>query len=283
MVTFSVEEYCKLAIPTPGPGYAAFSPALLAAEKAVSGQDASAAYALNRNLCRHLLARFRPQDGGWGLPTQLHSLYEEHITRIAANAANKPDEYFSLANDPFCKDLAILRHRLLPFGAELATPFAGIPRQLLIKHGWRQAIHLFRTVIECRGFRPLLELHMHPDCTDHFHPTGWLTTYENLADFLELNSAFLGVQSTSWFLDPALETISPHLCYLRKVPEHCGAVILYVGEDEPTTSGALATSQTRRDLLASGRYHPKLFTRIWPRSHLLKRHWRSFQETEFHH
>ena len=35
---------------------------------------------------------------------------------------------------------AILRHRLIPCGAELATPQSGLSRNLLIKGGWRQGV-----------------------------------------------------------------------------------------------------------------------------------------------
>ncbi|MFT6665748.1 MAG: hypothetical protein ACJA05_002619 [Porticoccus sp.] len=55
---------------------------------------------------------------------------------------------------------------------------------------------------------------MHPHFTKAFNPEGWMETYENLADLLAANPSLLGVQSTSWFLDPALMEVSPHLSYL---------------------------------------------------------------------
>ena len=98
-----------------------------------------------------------------------------------------------------------------------------------------------------------------------------METYENLADLLAANPFLLGVQSASWFLDPALVEVSPHLSHLREVPERCGATILYAGEDDCDYSGAFATSQTRRDLYTSGHYKPRFFTRIWPRKLLIQR------------
>ncbi len=280
MTTLSPQEYRQLAGPVTGSGYSALPAALLAAERAIADEDKDTAFALNRFFCHSLLEDFTLADTRWSLPAQFRPLYDQHLARIAGNVAHRPDDYFSLANDPFRKDLAILRHRLIPCGAELATPFAGIPRNLLLKGGWRQSMSLIQAIARCRGVQPLLELHMHPHCTASFNPVGWLDTYENLADFLALNPTFLGVQSTSWFLDPALENISPHLCYLRRVPQRCGAAILYAGHDDPTTSGAFVSSNTRRTLFATGRYHPRLFTRIWPRRNLLQRTWRSLNATE---
>lgn len=286
MPIISPKEYCRLAGisedsgcgPDVGHGYAALPAELLAVEQAVVRQDESAAFTLNRILCRALLERFTLTDVRWTLPEQLRSLYRQQLLRIERQLAHEPDSYFAFSNDPFRKDLAILRHRLIPFGAELAAPFSGISRRLLIKGGWRQAGRFLRVMASCRGVEPFLELHMHPRDTAAFNPDGWIETYENLADFLAVNPSFLGVQSTSWFLDPALDQISPHLAYLRRVPERCGAVILYAGDDDDGEhSGAFATSQTRRSLYRAGHYRPRLFTRIWPRQRLLQRGWRELQ------
>ncbi|MGM0562647.1 MAG: hypothetical protein ACQETX_16480, partial [Pseudomonadota bacterium] len=248
---------------------------LLATERSVARNDQGAAFALNKTLCRTLLEEFTLSGLGWVLPETIAQLYARQLERIDGQLAHEPDNYFDLSNDPFRKDLAILRHRLIPFGAELATPYSGISRSLLTRGGWKQAENLIRLMVSCRGIKPFLELHMHPRDIASFNPEGWIETYENLADFLAVNSSFLGVQSTSWFLDPAIQEISPHLAYLRQVPERCGAVILYAGEDDCERSGAFATSQSRRTLFQSGQYRPRLYTRIWLRGMLLQRRWRS--------
>jgi len=274
MAIISPQAYCLLAGPDKGHGYGALPAQLVAMENAIATQDPVAASTLNRHLCRALLEQFTLTGSPWNLPEKFELLYEQQRRRIATNVIAKPDDYFSFANDPFRKDLAILRHRLIPCGAEFATPFSGISRTLLLAGGWRQGIKFIRVIVHCGGIKPFLELHMHPQCIDAFNPEGWLDTYENLADFLIANPSFLGVQSTSWFLDPALEQVSPHLSYLRRTPENCGAAILYAGDDDPQHSGAFATSKSRRVLYAAGHYRPRLFTRIWPRQRLLQRSWR---------
>lgn len=285
MALISQQEYCRLAgvpgagnEPDAGHGYAALPEELLAVEQSVAREDPAAAFTLNKSLCRILLEQFTLTSVPWTFPEKFHSLYRQQLLRIEGQLTHEPDSYFSLCNDPFRKDLAILRHRLIPCGAEFAVPFSGIPRSLLFRGGWSQAVQFIRVMSSCRGTRPFLELHMHQKFTAAFNPDGWIETYENLADFLTVNPSFLGVQSTSWFLDPVLEQVSPHLAYLRQVPERCGATILYAGVDDGDHSGAFATSQTRRALYDAGQYHPRLFTRIWPRQRLLQRCWRSFSQ-----
>lgn len=277
MTIMSPQQYCLLGQVSDDDldrGYSALPADLLAAEQAAARHSEAAALMLNKSLCGFLLAQFSLTAGQWTLPEQFSTLYREQLQRIEAQLATQPDSYFSLGNDPFRKDLAILRHRLVPCGAEFATPFSGISRRLLFGGGWRQALRFLRVMAACRGVAPFLELHMHPAWTHTFNPEGWLETYENLADLLAANPSLRGVQSTSWFLDPALEQVSPRLVYLRRVPERCGAVIFHAGEDSDS-SGALATSPTRRALHAAGRYQPRRYTRIWPRQRLLQRGWRN--------
>ena len=281
MEKFSKDSYCRLALALPDgadknwvQGYSALSDDLLAAEELVARWDPASASTLNRALCRFLREKFTLEGLSWDLPVQFQQLYEQQLSRIDHLLVENQDSYFRLGNDSFRKDLALLRHRLIPFGAEFATPFSGVSRSLMFRGGWRQAGKFLKVLVKCPVTSPFLELHMHPQYTSQFNPEGWVQTYENLADFLSLNQALRGVQSTSWFLDPALKKISPHLSYLREVPERCGAVFFFAGEDDPRYSGAFVTSRSRRALHESGQYHPRLYTRIWPRRKLLERRWR---------
>tara|TARA_R110001599_G_scaffold13969_3_gene61768 strand:- start:9368 stop:10231 length:864 start_codon:yes stop_codon:yes gene_type:complete len=277
-MTTDVEEYCGLALaPVAGTGYGALPEKLLALEQELSTKERRGAAPFNKQLLIFLLQEFSLSESPWKLPKCVALLYDAQLKRLQFTATNKPDSYFSFQNDPFRKDLAILLHRLIPFGAEFANPHSGIPRSLAIKGGPKQAIRFLRATAASRGTRPFLELHMHPEVKEAFHPAGWLECYEHLADFLQLNPSLRGVQSTSWFLDPKLVRVSPRLAYLREVPEKCGAYILFAGADREGKSGALATSPTRRRLYASGDYQPRLFTRIWPVAHILRRQWRQFQ------
>lgn len=273
-----VQQYCDLALkPIIAAEYSALPARLLTVEKTISSTKAQGAAYLNRQLLSFLVREFSLSRLPWKLPTSVVPLYKAQLNRLEQTPDRQPDSYFSLQNDPFRKDLAILLYRLIPFGAEFANPHSGIARSLAFKSGPKQAILLLRAILASRGVRPFLELHMHPEVKGDFHPAGWIESYERLADFLQLNSRFRGVQSTSWFLDPALTRVSPHLVYLREVPEQCGADIFFAGTDTEGKSGALATSASRRLMYASGSYQPRLFTRIWPRNQLLRRRWRQIQ------
>ena len=271
----SPAQYYALAMQAVAGGYAALPGELLAAERHALQADKAASHELNRYLCRALRDRFSLADAPWRLPAAFHGLYRRQLERIDDNLGTGTETYFSLGNDPFRKDLAILLYRLVPCGAEFFTPFSGIPRSLAFRGDYRQAARFMTAILRSGGIKPFLELHMHPDVKADFNPEGWLETYENLADFLAVNPRFKGVQSTSWFLDPALERVSPHLDYLRRVPEQAGASLFYAGVDDPEHSGAFATSRKRRALYESGQYQPRLYTRIWPRRSLLRRAWRA--------
>lgn len=49
-----------------------------------------------------------------------------------------------------------------------------------------------------------------------------------------------------------------------------GAVLFSGGDDGESTAMALARSKERQDAYAEGRYRPRLYMLIWPRSALLR-------------
>jgi len=228
----------------------------------------------NRYLLCWLLSQFDIDNGQLDLPDSVKSLYPAQLKRIEDQLEELEPDFFSFNNDPFVKDVAILTHRLIPVGAEYVSPNSGIPRSIVLKGGFCQFCNATRYLLKAGGTKPFLELHMHILDASEFHPDGWIRTYERLADLLERNLSYRGVQSTSWFLDPQLENISPHLAYLRTVPLSAGAQIFFMGLDKEGDSGALAKSKKRKALFEHGLYTPRLFTRIWPRRSVLERGWR---------
>lgn len=215
-----------------------------------------------------LLASPAPAPG-IHLPESVAALYPRELSRIL-EALRAEGSRVDLGQDRWRKNLAILEGRLIPVGAEFADVGAGLPRSLLLKGNWRQRLKTLACVLSgTRGFRPMFELHAHPDSLADFHPDGWLATYRRLAELLACNPHYKGVMAASWFRDPALVQISPRLRYLREYPERHGALMLDVGRDMAGTSGALARSPTRRQLFAEGRYVPTIYLMIWPRPALL--------------
>ena len=230
----------------------------------------------NRYVLLKLIERFSPRENRYRLPDSIAALYPAELARIRRQVETFEDKYFDTANDAFRKDLAILTHRLIPVGAEYAEGGAGIPRRLFFCGGIGQALRLLWLVLgRCRGRRPFFALHAHTLALADFNPRGWRATYHRLAELLELNPRMKGWVSASWFLDPALEDVSPHLGYLRKVPLEGGAALLFVCRHPDGSSGALSKSETRRRLFAEGKYVPATYMRIWPRAAVLA--WRERQ------
>jgi len=245
--------------------YKAVAPALLAAWQAHRARDPGAASASARSLLADLLERFTLEDARVALPDAVRALYPRELERIRGQVLAAPPSYFDFEADPFLKDFALLTHRFVPVGAAFAEPGAGVPRRVLRAGPSAAWLMLARA----RGFRPFFALHAHPLALDDFNPAGWLATYHRLAALLEANPGVRGITSASWFLDPALRTVSPRLAYLRDVPEAGGARFYFVARDTRGESGALARSPTRRGLFAQGRYVPEVWLRVWLRDDLV--------------
>lgn len=213
-----------------------------------------------------------PENISIALPAIVETLQKAEFQRILTELE---DEYaqVDIETDRWKKNLAILLHQLIPVGAEFAALGSGIPRRMLLRGSIQQRLRFLRTVAsETYGFRPFFELHAHPDSLEAFHPDGWVDTYHCLAEALLLNPKYKGVMASSWFRDPALRIISPRLAYLREYPEQHGAHMFLIGDDTDGTSGALARSPTRQRLYKEGRYVPRIYMMVWPRSALLNWH-----------
>lgn len=262
------EAYAALHTPPPGGAYSRLAPALLNAQATLQTECAASVPLFNAYLLAHALACFDLGGGTCKLPASVENLYPGELQRILSRIRRV--EACDLGDDTYLKDLAILDHRLIPVGAEFASPASGIPRRLLFSNGIGQFLRGCRLLATVGGARPFFELHAHVLSLSEFHPTGWERTYVRLAELLALNPDVRGWMSSSWFLDPALRDISPRLTYLREVPTRHGATLLFVGPDHDGSSGALARSGTRRRLFDEGRYVPAIYMRVWPRASMLR-------------
>lgn len=253
-------------------GYSRLAEPLLRAHRLLC-EKLSSDIVVRFNACLMLdaLARFEPDAGPCRLPPSVLALYPRELERILLRARGL--ERCELQDDTFLKDLAILTHRLIPVGAEFVDPHSGVPRSIAWQLPWRERSRFIRLLaFQLRGFRPMFELHAHVLSLQDFNEDGWIATYHRLAELLALNPRFRGWMSASWFLDPALEGISPHLAYLRQFPCRHGASLFKVADDGAGRSGALSRSSTRQRLYQEGRYVPAIYMRVWPRSSVLRWH-----------
>lgn len=206
------------------------------------------------------------------IPASVLVLLRSEIQRIYRDARGQDDEFYHFSNALFLKDLGMCRLVLLPCGAELVEAVAGIPRPLLFRGGFTQLVHgLSFFLLRTRGFHPFYSLHLDSRRLEEFNPDGWDRTYVRIAELLALHPEVKGVFGTAWFYDPQLETISPHLPYLRQRRVAGGARAFRYGSHPDAIHDALAKSATRRRLHAEGRYLPTGYYVVWPRDDLL--HW----------
>lgn len=268
---FAPDRFAALSKPGEQPNsYSRQNASLVATYRDLRARSREAACLYVKYAIGDLLGQFNLHDARLALPGSIRGLYPRELSRIDAQLTSFGLDYFDFDNDALRKDFAILTHRFIPIGAEFAEVNAGVPRRVIVSGTVWQALRAcwvlsFRTA----GFRPFVALHAHPLALYDFNEPGWIASYHRLADLLSLNTRIRGVTSASWFFDPRLRSISPHLIYLRSVPESGGAAFFFVGYDVRGESGALARSTTRRRLFDKGEYLPAIYQRVWPRQAIL--------------
>jgi len=201
-------------------------------------------------------------------PPALFDHYVGAIARIRVLADAAPDTFFSLEHDPFVKDLAICLGQLFPGGARLVDLRSGLPRRMILwqRFAAPRALHFLTAA---GGFEPWLQTHVDPRDLSQFSEAGLVRTYRLIAAILESNPTVLGVFGGSWFYDPCLATLSPHLAYLQRLPRAHGAGLFRA----PTTPGsirsALLKSARRKEAYEQGTYRPQSYFMVWPRRGVL--------------
>ncbi|MGB7405611.1 MAG: hypothetical protein WA906_07980 [Pacificimonas sp.] len=212
------------------------------------------------------MADFESAFAARGFPMSTRPYFIDAFHRMAMTwtAADVPAD---LEYTDFVKDLAIVSLRLVPSGARLIDPTSGFARRFLPTLGVAGAAQATRYLMKsCGGFGPMLELHVHNPVPHYFSEGGFRLTTRIAADLLENDPALRGVIAASWFYDPAVAEVSPHLCYLVTLP---GALYVEGRTTEETRKLAAKASKTRRRALAEGRYDPRRFWMLWDRASVL--------------
>lgn len=214
---------------------------------------------------------FDDRKSGYLLTDQIRAEQLLDLQRIANQLSSFPDTFYRIDNEPFKKDLSILLKTLIPFGAEYGAVGSGISRRLAFTKDIGQFLTVCKlsTTIHPNQRNSFLSLHMHTLNTSRLTELACVEMYKKIAEFLNANPAVPGIISCSWFVDPEITTISPHLAHLRCIPQSNGAAILFVAY-ESSKSGALSKSRKRRMLYEEGKYRPATWMRVWLRADILK-------------
>ncbi|WP_210283273.1 hypothetical protein [Massilia sp. Dwa41.01b] len=199
------------------------------------------------------------------LPPRVRAHQLRQLGRIASH-----DEAFlpfcRLDGDVFLKEFGLATLRLYAGASSVIDPRSGMGRSMLWKGGWLGLPGRALLFARAGGFKPYFEIHVNRLYQDEFNEEGRNECYRCCADLYELHPEALGMIAGSWFYDPVVEIISPHLAYLRTVPEEGGARALFVSHDEQAARNATATSEKRRALHAAGQYRPASWALVWPRA-----------------
>ena len=177
------------------------------------------------------------------LQSDLHRIYSDVVSLETDCSC------FLYSSDKFSKSLAICLNRLKPFGAQKVC------------------------INKIRGWKPVYE--MHTDSNDaalleQFSSDGWALFYKRIAEELMVNTKIKALYGTSWFFDPSLKDISPRLSYLLELPLAHGAEVFLIGPSDSARKSALATSTTRVEMYAAGKYEPTDYMLVWAREDMLR-------------
>lgn len=196
---------------------------------------------------------------------QMGGEYKTYLERIyqltGVNSEN------SLASfDVFWKELAIARLQFFPIKSGVVEFYSGF--------GFRQGLSFnlfdsfkFLAFIAQFGRKPYYRTHLHTPLINHFSAEGWHKSYHQIAEVLQRNNHIKGLVRTSWYFDPYIKVISPHLSYLQDLPMKHGAQLFCLGPDE--SGCALVKSKQRVRLFNGGRYVPMNYLLVWPREALI--------------
>lgn len=203
------------------------------------------------------------------LPGEVVDLYYQWFTAVLNDFDKRSDDYYSLENRAFSQDVHICCLRSIPLGGWFVQKvrigfglFIGV-------HPW-QLLKYITFVLRMGGFSPFYIIHVAVRYLHIFGPEERKLSYIRIAELMKQDPSIRGVFGISWYLDPNLEKVSPHLAYLRRELQGNGARLFKGMTTGFAIRDALSKSSTRRKLYNEGKYHPTQYAYIWPRKALIK-------------
>jgi hypothetical protein len=236
-------------------------------------QGATARAALLRTVLRELLEAGRPRIPALNVPEAVRVCIEREFRRIEKDLATAGDDHFDLRSHGMRCDFRIAGFGRIPVGIN-HIEVGGVPRRLLWSGGLGQSARVLALFAKSGGWKPFYVAHF----THGVKPRAFLLVYtrdaqeqwhRNVADCLRMNPHIKGLLATSWWYDPQLARIAPHLAFLREGSLAHGAVLLRAGSSEGGRAAALANSPDRKQKYERGEYTPVNYAVVWTRQALL--------------
>lgn len=148
----------------------------------------------------------------------------------------------------------------------------GIPRRWIVQAHGRHRIRLAQYVaIRLRGFKPVWQTHVRKQPPGvHLTEEVFVRSHLEIARALKRHTEIRGIASSSWFYDPEIGAVSPHLAYIRDLLATNGCFVFEIPCDEAMRENALYASRARQRANAEGVYRPRGFARLWSRDAFLR-------------
>lgn len=233
--------------------------------KKCAGDDSLGHY--HRNLLVHLIVT---RVACSRFPETVQTQYFEEFERMLEELSRNPSEWYSWDEDLFCKDVAICCCRMFPAGCLKTEIHSGVPRRMFTKVKPRELLSFSSLVLRLGGFGPFFEIHLDVRYRKKLTPEGWEYALRLVGQTLKMYPEVKGVTGASWFFDPAIAIISPHLWYLRQQIEENGGEFFYAGTNNRVIELATLASAARKKRFKDGSYIPASYMMIWSRENILK-------------
>jgi hypothetical protein len=204
------------------------------------------------------------------LPDSILGLIPERLDLLAAYLSRGSEEPYGPPGDDYLKDLKFVLLLSVPCGSSDLDLAARVPLSSVIASTFRSGdLSTSFRYLSSRGYGTWLRVHTDSRYLSQFNEVGRELCYRRVAEILLRRKHVRGLAGTSWYLDPSLQDISPHLAYLQRNPTRRGAFLLRHGTNPLDIDLATRTSRTRRRLYEAGEYTPVCYSFVWPRNAIL--------------
>lgn len=206
-------------------------------------------------------------------PKEVKLLVHREFQRIKECLSKGESKYFDLADDKLHADFRIACFARLPVGVE-HIEIGGMPRSLLVRGGFSQALQFLRILCSVGVRPPYYESHLSHTIIPFrflldYNYEARVATYRNIAACLQINPGCRGLIGGSWWFDPQIRTISPRLPDFAKIMLENGAFLFRYGRSPSALRNALYNSPTRQRLYNEKKYSPRDYIVVWPREPLI--------------
>ena len=204
------------------------------------------------------------------LPRSILVLYPDAFGRLADHLKNNRDDPYDLTDEFFRKDIRFVLGLSIPCGVAICDMISkvSLPSVILSLFRSRNVSPAIR-YLRARGYGRWFRVHVDSRYLTEFNERGHDNFYLRIAELLEQQKDVRGYVGTTWYYDPQLLKISPHLAFLQLRPLERGAFMLRHRGGRDDIKNAIMKSKTRRRLYQEGKYSPISYSILWPRKDLI--------------